>query len=532
MPSSMTIRVINRTATLTAAILLGCSGGGGSSTAPPPPPATGSLIISLGAPTLSIATGATGTMTVLVTRAGGFAGAVTVSVTGLPAGVTASSNTQTTVGTVTTATLTFTVVSAAAAGTSTVTVSASGAGVSTVNATFALTLTSVTGGANQVSLTWAQCLPGAKPQFVAFQDGVTGAWTRVTGTNDVYSFNIAQPKGGYAFVTTTLGGTAHLTTVFLGTRAEIGAGGAPINLCVTAVPPQRTITGTVTGMAPGEAANVYLGGRPGIASPAFPNFTISTVPDGPHDLVAIRSAGTASAQDRGIIRQSQALANNTNVGTLDMNGTESFGLATATLAIGGAGTGAGIYATSIVFLSGPSCDPAAVTGLSGPATSFLYIGIPDARMRATDMHQVTVFAGGSELSRSTTEVFHSIAGRIINLPTAFSSNTTIAPGTYKRASVSFDLPPEYNLLVGLTLASTSLVRNTVSVTATVGWTGTVVSLLTPNFTGLTGWDDSWAPTTSATANWTLSVSGSNQVAGASLCVAGTTLRTAIRNGQF
>ena len=192
----------------------------------------------------------------------------------------------------------------------------------------------------------------------------TGAWTRVAGANDVYSFNITQAKGGYAYVTPTLGGTAHLTTVFLGTRAEVGAGGAPINLCVGAVPPQRTITGTVTGMAPGQAANVYLGGRPGIASPAFPNFTISSVPDGPHDLVLFRSSTTASAQDRGIIRQNQSLAHNTNVGTLDMNGAESFGLATANLTIGGAPSG-GINSASIVFLSGSTCDPAAVTGVSG-----------------------------------------------------------------------------------------------------------------------------------------------------------------------
>lgn len=270
MPPSLTICAINFTATLAAAALLGCSGGGGDSTAPP----SGSLVISLGAPALSIAAGSTGTVTASVTRAGGFSDAVTVSVTGLPAGVTVSSNTQTTVGTITTATITLTVVSSASAGTSTATVSASGAGVTTVSASFTLTLTSA--ASNQVSLNFAQCGVGAKPLFVAFQDGATGAWTRVTGTNDVYSFSITQAKGGYAYVTPTLGGTAHLTTAFLGTRAEVGAGGAPINICGAPVPPQRTITGTVTGMTPGQAANVYLGGRPGIASPAFPNFTISS----------------------------------------------------------------------------------------------------------------------------------------------------------------------------------------------------------------------------------------------------------------
>lgn len=526
MPPSLTIRAINRTATLAAAALLGCSGGGGDSTSPP----SGSLVISLGAPALSIAIGNTGTMTASVTRAGGFSDALTVSVSGLPAGVTVSANTQTTVGTITTASITLTVVSSASAGTSTVTVSASGAGVTTVSGTFTLTLTSAV--SNQVSLNFAQCGVGAKPLFVAFQDGATGAWTRVTGTTDVYSFSITEAKGGYAYVTPTLGGTAHLTTVFLGTRAEVGAGGAPINICGAAVPPQRTITGTVSGMTPGQAAGVSLGGRPGIASPAFPNFTISSVPDGPHDLVAFRSSTAASAQDRGIIRQNQTLAHNTNIGTLDMNGAESFGLATANLTIGGA-SGGGINTASIVFLSGSTCDPAAVTGVSGPAATFLIIGVPDARMRATDMHQVSVIAGGSvDGARSATEVFHTLADRTIDLPPAFSSTVSTVPGTYKRLSAAFTLPPEYNLLVALTQSSTSTVRNMVSVTATVGWAGATVALVAPNFTGLTGWDDSWAPSASATSNWILSVSGSTQAAGASLCVAGTKLRTAIRIGQL
>jgi len=122
--------------------------------------------------------------------------------------------------------------------------------------------------------------------------------------------------------------------------------------------------------------------------------------------------------------------------------------------------------------------------------------------------------------------------RAIDLPPAFSSTISTVPGTYKRVSATLTLPPEYNLVVGLSLSSTSMVRNTVSVTATVSWTGTAVALVTPNFTGLTGWDDSWAPSASATSNWTLSVSGSTQAAGASLCVAGTKLRTAIRNGQL
>jgi hypothetical protein len=524
MTCSLTTRAINRAMSMAIATLFGCGGGDDTTAPPPPPPPAGSLIISLGATSLSVAIGSTGTMTAAVTRVGTFTDAITVNVTGLPSGVTVSSNTQTTVGPITNATLTFTVVSSATTGTSTVTISASGAGVTTVTATFTLTLTAVV---NNSSLNFAQCGAGAKPVFVAFQNGVAGTWTPVTGVNDVYSFNITQDKGGYAYVWPTQGGTAHQTTVFLGTRNQVGGS---LNVCGSTVPPQRTITGTVTGMAPGQASNVYMGGRPGFASPATPNFTISSVPDGPRDLVLFRSAGTASAQDRGIIRQNQTLAHNTNVGTLDMNGPESFGLATATVTIGGAQNG-GINLTTIVFLSGASCDAAAVTGLSGPSTSFLIIGVPDARMRATDMHQVSVFAGSTEGTRGTTEVFHTLSNRTIDLPPIIMPTVSSAAGAaYKRMSATFALPTEYNQLVGMNLSSTGTVRNTVAITATTGWTGTAVSLVTPNFTGLAGWNDSWGPAASAPANWAFNISGST--AGASLCAAGTKQIIFNRAGQL
>src|SRR5215467_11154092 len=94
--------------------------------------------------TVSVAQGGTKTTTVSTTVSGGFNSAVSLSASGLPAGVTASfSPTSIAAPGSGSSTLTFTAASTAAAGTSTITVNASGGGVSH-STTISLTIT--TGG--------------------------------------------------------------------------------------------------------------------------------------------------------------------------------------------------------------------------------------------------------------------------------------------------------------------------------------------------------------------------------------------------
>ena len=83
------------------------------------PPVTTPADFSLGATSLAIAAGASGSSTITVVPAGGFTGSVTLSVSGLPSGVTATFGTNPTTST---SVLTFSASSTAAAGTSSITV--------------------------------------------------------------------------------------------------------------------------------------------------------------------------------------------------------------------------------------------------------------------------------------------------------------------------------------------------------------------------------------------------------------------------
>ncbi len=95
-------------------VVLASAGGCGGVTPPnpPPPPPAGSIVIVPSTGNASVQQGSTAAITVLVSRAGGATGPVTVSVEGLPAGVTAPLSNETTAGAGTTATFDLTITAA------------------------------------------------------------------------------------------------------------------------------------------------------------------------------------------------------------------------------------------------------------------------------------------------------------------------------------------------------------------------------------------------------------------------------------
>jgi cellulose 1,4-beta-cellobiosidase len=115
---------------------------------------TGTADFSLSASpaSLSVNRGASGTSNLTIARANGFAGAVSFSASGLPAGVTASFNPATTSTSGTGSVLTLSAAATAPAGTATVTITATGGGL-TRSTTVALGVTSGTGGTGGVTVT-------------------------------------------------------------------------------------------------------------------------------------------------------------------------------------------------------------------------------------------------------------------------------------------------------------------------------------------------------------------------------------------
>jgi hypothetical protein len=267
------------------------------------------------------------------------------------------------------------------------------------------------------------------------------------------------------------------------------------------------------------------------------------VKNGTHDLVAWRhdilgDIVGAGNPDRGFIRRDQNIGSGGSVGTLDMNGSESFTPAAATFTINGIVAGEEV-AHTMRYQTGASCFGSMLYSSVRMATpnTFDARGFPTTLQRATDYHQV-LFSTTTRQSgvlfpiaqRALIESFRTLSARTLNLgaPLPLPTITTL-PGPYKRLQASFSYGTEYNSAVTLTYTAQS---KGVSITASPAWIGsTSATLSLPDFTGVAGWNNVWAPASGATGTWTVLVAGSTLV-GQTLCAEGARVITAQRQGAF
>lgn len=231
----------------------------GDDNGPSGPPA--SIQLAVAPSSLTLQQGTSGTVTVTLTRGGNFAGAVSIALEGLPAGLTAASVPATLTGTATSATITVTAAASVVPGTYTVTVRASATGVTDATTTLALTVTAtpnVTLAVAPAALTIAQGATGAatvtltRTNFTgavaltldAPPAGVAGTFTpaSVTADNSALAVQVS-PTVAVGSYTLTIKGTA------------TGVGDRTTTLALTVIAPPATIAITIAPVATSVAQN-------------------------------------------------------------------------------------------------------------------------------------------------------------------------------------------------------------------------------------------------------------------------------------
>jgi hypothetical protein len=221
----------------------------------------GSITLSLSQSAVSVLQGANATVTAAVGRSGGFDGAITVLVEGMPAGVTATPSPATVAASGTSSTITLAPGASVAAGNYPITVRARGAGVTDATAVLALTVTA----APEAGFTLA-----VSPGALSIQQGAQGTATvtlaRTNGfTGSVTLASTGQPVG----MTVTFdpaSTTASTSTATVAVGGSVAAGTHILTLRGTAPgQTERTaaLTVTVTSQsAGGNTTSRFCGTQP------------------------------------------------------------------------------------------------------------------------------------------------------------------------------------------------------------------------------------------------------------------------------
>jgi hypothetical protein len=388
----------------------------------------------------------------------------------------------------------------------------------------ALTVTVTAPGGGNVTVSFAGCEAENKAVWLAFQDG-NGPWTVVTGVADIYSFDITSGKGGVAWVSTATG-TSSVFVQYM-TQAELTAGTA--TFCIP--PGGNTVTGTAAGVGATQTAQISLGGATTLATFATLPFTLNGVESGTHDLVGYRRDIAIGATDRGLLRRDLNIPATTSVGTVDMEGAESFGAAAATMTLAGL-VGGETLSHGMFYQVGATCEAAPLYFAASAAASFTAYGIPAAPQRASDFHGIFISAiTGTTQFRTLIEYFHTLAARTLTLGAQMPVPViTDLGGPYKRLQAVYMLPADYQSSTVFQYDDGG--GKSVTIFATFAYLGgAAVTLALPDFSALSGWDNNWPPASASTGTWSVTGSGTENLTG-SVCTENARIRSGAVAGTY
>ncbi len=226
---------------LASALVLACGGGGDDGPSGP----TGNIQVSINPATLTVQQGGTGSVTATLTRGGGFDGAVTLAITGLPAGVTTTINPAQLTGATTSATVDVAVAASVAPGTYTATVNATAQGIGSASTTYQLTVT----GTPNYALTMA-------PTQLSVEQGKSNTATvNINRTNftGAVALSLVNPPAGITGTFNPASSTTNASTLTVAVDAAVAPGNHTLTIQGDATGPgtkTTTLALTVTAPAP------------------------------------------------------------------------------------------------------------------------------------------------------------------------------------------------------------------------------------------------------------------------------------------
>ncbi|MCC6243501.1 MAG: Ig-like domain-containing protein [Gemmatimonadaceae bacterium] len=433
---------------------------------------------------LSLTPNSSATTGVRATRSGTFTGAIAYSVSGVPAGMTA---TITPTAVSDSMRLMVTASAIAAQGTYPLVVTGTSGNITervTIVATVGAPGTSVV----QIDLT-ACAASGTNVLWVAVQDGA-GAFTRVNGTAGVYSFSLSNARGAVAIVYRTSALTT--TLVEYSTPSEM----AKISVCDPDPNGTKRVNLATNPLLLNESTYTTLGGAATYIDNPETTGQLLGVREGPRDLISWLVDNATGTFKRGIIRRDQNIGNNATAPVLNFTGADSFTPVTGVMS---AANGGASFFMFLGYYTGPACrDYGGMGRLYGAATATV-AGVPSGVQRASDLHELIVQSpAGFETPnvRYAGRLFHTMSNQSVTLGAELSApNVSSVAGPYKRVQTTFVLPNDYDF-AGYSYEQAG---KRLDLFGTVNYFGgRSMTLTTPDLSGVAGFDSAWAPPTTGT----------------------------------
>lgn len=437
----------------------------------------------------SLTAGGVGTAAVAITRTGSYAGDVSFAVTGAPAGVTASIAPSPTSGNA--ATLTISTNTGTLPGLYPLVVSATGPNITgTRTANFALTVNAPGGGGN---IQWRFCAAERIPLWFGVRSGTSGAWTHVPqGANSTYAFAFDNP-GQIAYVQQSSTG---FEVVVFNTTPQIASQRAA-DECNTAGVGNKTVNGSVTNVLAGRFSAITLGGAMSLTPDPLNTFTLSSVRDGPQDLVAMMGyfdAGQFTDFNRLVIRRNINPASGSTLPVIDFTGPESFPAASSNGFFDNFGSDPFIVSMSLRTANGV----AGTYQISLPSTESPRTlgGIPSAARAASDLHMMMASTTNATTPRQIFRYSREVSPGIVSFgPLLNPTTVTVLGSSPVRLRASASWQSEYGSSAGVTFAQSVAAPNSraVTITGDRGFFGDNDSYTfeVPDFTGAPGWNPDW-----------------------------------------
>lgn len=448
---------------------------------------TGSYGLSVAPTSLSVNQGTSSSALVTIARSGGFAGDVNLSVTGAPAGLSASFP----MTSATSATLMLSAAANTPPGSYSLTIEGVSAGLMSQTTTLTVQIVQIT------SITLRFCA-GGMPTWLGYQNE-GGSWARVTQSGDAFVLAVT-PKVSVAYVVARPA-TGYDVSLILASVSDLSAISGMA--CIEAEA-SKTVTGTASGLSGKQTATIAMGARIDTAMVAVPSYALDALRDGPLDLVAVRAtvdtppgAFPKSTPSRLIVRRSLNPANGASIPALDFAGSEAVIPATNTLTVGGplGGVAAGQIDGSIVTAGG-TASPIYWNQVPGSQTSTLY-SVPSQLLVDGDLHIVHAYVLGTSSEVGVRTSYRVASDRSIDTGGYLSSSTCShnAEMPYPLYRCYMNSQADYDAVAQWILDQTAASRS-LTMTLTAGHFGgrpATWDVTFPSIPPSLGFDPSWMP---------------------------------------